>query len=380
MNIRELLKPKTLKEYIGNGTTVKRLKKKLEENEYKGIYIISGRKGCGKSLLVELLLKEIDMSPTYLNLEETSRHKEYKKALIQMPIIPTAYVLDGFDRKKGNNKMVYDKFQKFINEKFVKVFRNLVFIITEESGDIKKKMKNISNIFVIRKLNDKLVFDYIKDILVKNDFTFKNEKIEKSMLQIVEKAEGDFRSVINSIDMFLSDKLDKKNIAYTKDNKTFIDKYQYDKDEKLFTSIGNMYKDLSIDKKLNSYFMNPMLTPLFMYDNTMQYIDPRKVKKDMSSVAELSMTFTDYDLMDTKKREEVAFQLDKYSCVLSCLKPYEIIKGVRKERNQMIRFPSYYGKMKKRDNSLKYKIPVGEMSEIDKHRYGSDKKHLYLLD
>ena len=83
MDIKSIFKPNNLNDYVGNKGTIKKLKDSLEKNDYKGIYIISGKKGYGKSLLIELLLKERDMIPTYLNLEETSKHKEYKKSLLQ---------------------------------------------------------------------------------------------------------------------------------------------------------------------------------------------------------------------------------------------------------------------------------------------------------
>ena len=146
-----------------------------------------------------------------------------------------------------------------------------------------------------------------------------------------------------------------------------------------------MYKNMSISRKMKSYFKNPTLIPLFMYDSSFEYLEPRYFKsknhskKSLDIMYELTMTFTDYDLIDTKKKKEVFYDLEKYSCVLSSIKPYEIIKPIRKKENEKLEFPAYLRKINKKSNDLKFKFNKTDMTEIEEYYYKHDKKFIYLI-
>lgn len=358
MDIIDKLRPKNLNDFIGNKSCIKKLLKTLEDNDFTGIYLISGKQGIGKNLLADLINKKYNFSS--VNIELT---KENYKENIQMfctnSLSKISFVLDNFDLKRKKSAIYkHKKYIKFLNDYHENIKHNLFFLICNSSG-IKKEIKNItlSNILRITK-PEKLNIE-IKNLYEKNNFII-SDKVNSLILEIIIKNEHSIYGSLMTINMMLFGNKNKNKISKTKESIEFVNSYKIDREKELFDSVSIILSN-NTDNEIRSelFFTNYSLIPYFIYDNYLKKIiyekDKYKDKKTqdkyhniiLEDMKNISCSFTDFSILNKKMLETQNYKLINYLSYASVISP---MINLKKHNVDTKRF--FFPKMgyKKKDN------------------------------
>ena len=209
MDIIQKYKPTKLEELIGN-ENIKKLLENIPSDNIPNL-LISGDYGTGKTLLLNIFLKKLDIKKhniLYINLDNDLKKNNIKNSK-----------LFNFLKKSEKNVIIIDNYfeipldKQYILRSFIKNYNiNSSFIIL--LNNITNIIKHLSNYFLIFKLkhiSTNEYFNYMKNIVVKE-----NIHINDDILNYIIEISDNFRDVINNFTIILNYymNIDNENINY----------------------------------------------------------------------------------------------------------------------------------------------------------------------
>lgn len=361
----DTIKPKNIDEIIGNKKVITDIKKFLEQQH--SIIYIYGKTGLGKTLFINSYAKEHNLELINIDINDTEQKNINKKKLLYSSLIPTCYMIKDIDILSKSRKLKHKKFIDFIIKNY-NILNNKLIFITGSGAKIKKIIKNI-NAFQFRKPQDKIILKDILLLLKKRDFTI-TPAGEKLISDIIQKSDFNFETIFKTLEVIISNNKDKKKISNTKEISIFLENYQIDREKELFTLAGDIFSKYKTDtEKMNSFYKEPSLLPLFVFDNSYQLINLKNVKseelkksksktknyiKNLENIRDMANCFSDYSILENYSYQQCNFSLKNYSGYISCISSLKKLQEEKDYKHGMIRFPTYYGKIKKKMNNLGY--------------------------
>jgi replication factor C subunit 1 len=271
-------KPKTTSEIIGNSIAIKKLKSWInnyKKKDSKKSAIISGHHGIGKTISVELSLKEAGYDPQILYPNDIKSHK----------------LMDEIIQFTNYNDSIYNKMCKKINKRYVLIIDEAESItLTSEKNYLmslnkkNNKFKFFPIIFICNTQHSKMITEIRKTACeikfihptymeirshIKNIFKKENISIKKSKVydKIIEFSQYDIRRLMNILQE-LNYLYKEKTIGYN-DIKDFIESSKKkNTDIGLFDATKIILSDYhNLDNILVLYETEKVLLPLMIHEN-----------------------------------------------------------------------------------------------------------------
>ena len=197
MNIIQKYKPTKLEELIGN-ENVKKLLENIPSENIPNL-LISGDYGTGKTLLLNIFLKKLDIKKhniLYINLDNDLKKKNIKNSK-----------LFNFLKKSEKNVIIIDNYseipldKQYILRSFIKNYNNnsSFIILLNNITNIIKHLSNYFLIFKLKHISSNEYFNYMKNIVVKE-----NIHINDNILNYIIEISDNFRDVINNFTIILN--------------------------------------------------------------------------------------------------------------------------------------------------------------------------------
>lgn len=339
MSFLEKFCPKTLKEYVGNNKLIKDLLLEIEKNKKTGCYGITGSIGCGKTLLVKLIAKELKLK--LINVNPNDVNETELKKLFQKSFFKRIILFDDIELYRGPiKKMIFSESKK-------KAKNILVFFTSKEKMTGCKHIKQ----FKLRKLTDVQVSKLIKKIIKEEKIKVSKNKLEDIILKIIKSSNYDIRNTILTLENLCTS--NKKSIKLSKAFNEEIKRSCIDSDIELFDSFKIIFnKKETLKKKEDVFYNNQFMISFLLYDNI------QNIKE--CSINELSYiydTFSESDIIDQKIMKNQDYSLMPYKSILTVAKPFVSI-----EMNKQIGFPSSISKISKlnKNNGIISKILISK--------------------
>jgi hypothetical protein len=361
-NLLEKYKPKTLKGIIGNKKIINKLQKDLIKNKYKGCYLLTGKSGCAKTTIVEIISKEkklkiYDLSVTNIDINE---HKKLFSNSIMQKII----LIDDIDLTSKIRKPIETKL-KVLSDLVNKDRSNLIFLISNENKkSLFKKYKKLNTYSFIKNREVTLV-KYVKLVLKKQNVKLSEKNEEIIIKTLIKNSDDNIRKILINLEIFILSKHN-KTIKYTQNNKNLLNKNVKDKSYNnsydIYREIFKKSDDLIDREKI--YYNDSFVVPNIVYE---YYLKGSKCK-DLNIMNETIQSIGDGDVLD---KRDGNFSRMPYINYLKFIIPTQKCGKVKSQ----IFFPACVSKNKKINNNIKkisqcnFNIPnsdIGYLYEIQK--------------
>lgn len=286
-------KPKKTTDIIGNGMSIKKLKDwitSFNKKETTSSAIVTGTHGVGKTVSVELVLKEAGYDPQILYPNDVKNHKLMEE-LIQF----TNY-----------NNSIYNNMCKKINKKYVLIideaesitltseknyitslnkinhknkFFPIIFICNTQHSKMITEIKKTSLEVKFYQPNDYEIKNFIKKIFKKESMEIKKDKVYD---KIIDFCQSDLRRLLTVLQE-LNYVYKNKTITYT-EIKNFIEtSKKKNTDIGLFDGTNLILDNFSnIDDILVMYETEKVLLPLMIHENYY-----KKIVNNFDSIEEI---------------------------------------------------------------------------------------------
>ncbi len=276
-------KPKSQSEIIGNEKEINIFKDwilNLSSNKIQGI-IISGNQGIGKTLTINLILKELGYIVRIINPNDIKDHRIYDDFNDYYNFINSIYAKIEFGNKNKKIALIFDETENIT----LTSEKKYIMDIYKENN----KSKNVPLIFISNNQHSKLLNDLkrgcneiIFNCPTNNELKtlimniFNNEKIKLETDRIIDKliilSQNDIRRLIN-----LSQELSfhvKNNIITEECLNEFIEKSREKNiDIGLFESTEKILNNyLDYDNIMKLYESEKVLLPLMIHENYLKKI------------------------------------------------------------------------------------------------------------
>ena len=220
---------------IGNKKAFGTLTSLLKKNQNKGIYLLHGPSGTGKTSFVENFNKEYKMLLVNVTVSSTALNEDALKKVFAYTFLKKLIIIDDCDLATSDESIT----KRIINNMNTVIkcintsSRILVFIISKECVSTFKNIKDV-NIIKFTKVREEAIKKYVVDVLEERKIVI-NEKVRDKILKdIIDKSNGNVRKVMTNIELLVSSK---NNIKYTQKNITMMGKFNQDKTYKNLTDI-----------------------------------------------------------------------------------------------------------------------------------------------
>lgn len=327
----EKYEPRQIEDICGNQTLFRKVEKDMLLNRKRGIYLFYGKNGCGKTLFCNLLCKKYKIYKIYITIENIS--EKYLQSLKRSnSIIKRAIIIDGIDLfHKTELKILKDS--GLLDKK-----NELVFLISNDNKEFKKN--KVIKKFCFRKILDSQVLKFLKNIIQLEGYKL-SDNIDYMLDLVIKEANGDIRFILINLDLFLLSLGDK--VKYSQKNQDYIKKnILINREVGFFKCSGKSLLECDINKQLTYYFENQTV-PMYHFEYYPQF-----KKASLVNLADMSKSICDGDIISNN----INWALKKYESIMGCTTPVVIGGGYR----GMARFPQYWGKIRKRDNNLHFKL------------------------
>jgi len=298
----------------------------IEDNKRKGSLIITGLHGCGKTTIINLILKELKYD--IININNLDSHT----------IINTEFIIKITNKNfYENNKKVLliDELESIITTNDKENIFNIIkennfgrwmpiIIITNNQHNKKlNEIKKYSNEIKIKSLNNDEILILLNKISKINNINFINDDIKKNM---IEHSQNDIRRLIML--------LDEIKITY---NDNIIDNEKYNKfieilkkknkDLDLFGATEKLLKNYTnINDCLELQQTESTLIPLMIDENSYKFINYDKYN-------EVLETFSKADILENYIFEEQNWDLCDIFGYVSCSIPSYLINKYSNKNN-----------------------------------------------
>jgi replication factor C subunit 1 len=327
-------RPTKLNDFIGNKKLIQPLINWLlnwdPKNKKTKCALISGLNGIGKSLLVELILNTNDFNIINLSIDD-DRDKETINKTIK-PLLKTKKTFDG----KENALVVSDIDSSGGDYGFISCLTECIKeteipIICICDDRYSQNIKPILNYCYDVKLT-KPTYDEVY-VLIYKVVTAEKIKISKSRVdKLYEQSNGDIRYILNALQLGIKKSDTSKNIQSSN----------------IFDTTGKLLSmDLSIDDKVNYYWMSHDIHTLMVHENYVSNTLSAKCEaKKLENLAYSADSLSDADLVDN------VFNFDLTSYVA-----LNTIKASSKcNKKGQIKFPQFLGKISTMNKNKREKL------------------------
>jgi replication factor C subunit 1 len=327
-------RPTKLNDFIGNKKLIQPLINWLlnwdPKNKKTRCALISGLNGIGKSLLVELILNTNDFNIINLSIDD-DRDKETINKTIK-PLLKTKKTFDG----KENALVVSDIDSSGGDYGFISCLTECIKeteipIICICDDRYSQNIKPILNYCYDVKLT-KPTYDEVY-VLIYKVVTAEKIKISKSRVdKLYEQSNGDIRYILNALQLGIKKSDTSKNIQSSN----------------IFDTTGKLLSmDLSIDDKVNYYWMSHDIHTLMVHENYVSNTLSAKCEaKKLENLAYSADSLSDADLVDN------VFNFDLTSYVA-----LNTIKASSKcNKKGQIKFPQFLGKISTMNKNKREKL------------------------
>ena len=311
-------KPKTTKDIIGNEKVYNKLINDLKNNKHKGIYVLSGPPGTGKSSFVETYCKTnkykmIKVNHTDIQTKHTVKTFIKKALVVEIPFL--------------NKKAEIKKAMILLRKSYVAVF----IIVPEYKSSLFKG----SNSYKTKSLQTKEVMKYLNDLIVKEEVTFSNDIIKK---KLIESSSNDLRQMLSNFDLLTRNK---KNIKYTSGTKTILESTKNDEVYK-----DNIYENIykgDMHRRANAFYSDQFIVQNVIYEGV-----PR-MRTTISNMADMYETLCDADILTEQQNRTQDYGMMPYINYINVIPTM-----IYKEPLGTPKYPGLFMKLKKKGNGLKY--------------------------
>lgn len=275
-------KPDNLKDFVGNGYSIKILNKWLNDvknpTNKQMIAMIHGPFGIGKSLLAELILKDYNIIECHSgNMSEKSKFFEKIEKIISSKSIdeslfdakPSALIIDGIDKNLGDG-VYYKRFLDLL-EKYKEKLQTPIICVSSYQN-LKKKYNTPSKVCIV-----KLDYPETNEMIKFCEKVQKNENlnISKSSIELMISASRyDFRKLLHYFKLLsigkqkkLYNKKDIRKIIEFSETDVFYSAYEIIEE----TFNDNITKDIE-DTISHCHTDQPLIMDL-LYSNVTNGID-----------------------------------------------------------------------------------------------------------
>lgn len=198
MEIIKKYQPTSFDEFIGNSNVISSLKSISKKDKIPNI-MISGDIGTGKTLLLNLFIKSLDVKPE--NILRVNLNEDLKKNNIKNS------KLFNFLKKPIRNLIIIDNYeeialdQQYIIRSFLKNYNkhSIFLIFLNNTSNI---IEHLTHYFLIFKLKPNTSRDYMK--FLKRIVKEEDIKISQYILKYIIEISHNFREVINNLTIVLN--------------------------------------------------------------------------------------------------------------------------------------------------------------------------------
>jgi replication factor C subunit 1 len=357
-------KPEILENIIGNTSSINSIKTWFEnwytsKTHSKNICaLLSGPNGIGKTLTVELLIKQNNLNPIMLNPDE----KADKEHIVNI-ILPSIQRQKSFTNKQNifviHDIDCYDDYG-FISSIVNCLKETKIPVIATCNDRYAQSLKPLIHYCLdikFQKPSTNDISKFVKSILKKESISMNDTNLN----QLIEDSNCDIRNVLNNLELFSSGNTNTKNVgignsANVKD-KTNSNLFEV---TKLFMS-----QNVELDDKQILFWMNNDILPLMIHENyPMNNIKMKNEASYLHNIAESIHSLSDIDLFEKDIHMNGNWELMPYTAWFS-------MNAVANcHAKNMINFTSFFEKRVSKKQTMTY----NDTGYIDNHITKSSSK------
>lgn len=309
---------------IGNKKVYDKLINDLKKNKHKGVYVISGPPGTGKSSFVETYCKKnkyklVVVDHTSIATKHIVKTFMKKALLIEMPVL----------NKKSEIKKAMTLLRKS---------RVVVFIIAPE---YKSTLFKGSNSYKTKSLKSKDLYPFLNNMIKEEGVTFSNDIIKK---KLIESSSNDIRQLITNFEFLVSDK---KNIKYTKNTKTILESTKNNEVYK-----DNIYENIykgDVTRRMAVFYSDQFIVQNVVYENT------SRMQTSIENIADMYESICDADIITDQQNKTQDYSLLPYINAINM-----IPTTLYKEPRTTPRYPGLFMKLMKKKGKKFHSEIAGE--------------------
>jgi DNA polymerase III delta prime subunit len=324
-------KPTHLENFVGNKPAIKSLNEWLKSSTATKCALISGSNGTGKTLLIELILRDY-------NVLNVSNDEEINQTYFNKI---TTFLTMKTDVNKKKNVIVFHDIDTIGYNGFI---RFLVDCIKETSVPIvcscddryKQSLKPILKGVLDVKLQkplDNEIFNFIGNIVLKEKIKINTIRLKS----LISESNGDIRSIMNKLE-FGTAMCSKKDVASSN----------------IFETTGKLLSiDEDFQRKYETYWLANDIHCLMIHEN---YVTNQLVTKDevrrLDSLYEAAHALSCCDTIDSSRYEngDCSWELEDYTTCNAIM----ATNGCNKRNN--IQFPQFLGRIKETNKRKREKF------------------------
>ncbi len=331
-------KPMKLNEVIGHKEQIKEITNWLSTWPSKGsAVLITGPPGIGKTTVAKLIAKEFGISVTEYNASDTRSASKMKEILVTdtYRMKRDLIIMDEVDGMSGSDRGGIAALAKIIRSGKIPP----LICIANDRGS--QKLKPLLNACTDIKFSRPIKTTIAKELIsiVKKEGLAMSEV---DLIELCEKSGNDIRSILNSLQLSVSDQLNNKDQILRQD--------MFSATQKLF----NERDKLTLSDAEQLVFVDYSMIPLMVQE---AYI--ASAKSDLDAVVKASETLSFGDCIDHRIQREQAWQLlPNY-----VTNTVAVTKTTRGPAPYNI-FPQLLGKTSK---SMKHRRQINEIAQKHHH-------------
>jgi len=347
-------KPEKLENIIGNAPCIKCLqnwfenwytekepktetKTKSKTTSKNTCALLSGPNGIGKTLAVDLLIKQYDLNPISLNPDEKT-DREY----ITKTIIPSIQTTKSFAKKQNifviHDIDCYDDYG-FISSIVSCLKATKIPVIATCNNRYDQSLKPLTPYCLdvkFQKPNASDIIKFVKQIIKKESITISDAKLN----QLIEDSNCDIRNILSNLQLLGG------NMNMNSKDKTNPNIFEMTKQF--------MSQNVELDDKQRLFWTNNDLLPLMIHENyPANNIKMKNEATHLNNIAESIHSLSDIDLFEKDIHMNGNWELMPYTAWCS-------IKSVANCHSKtMIKFTSFFEKRASKKQTMNYELGSG---------------------
>ncbi|ELR24992.1 replication factor rfc1 c terminal domain containing protein [Acanthamoeba castellanii str. Neff] len=380
----EKYKPKSTKEVIANPAAVKKLQDWLQGWQrsevqrakrgeapargatQKNAALLSGPPGIGKTTTAHLVAAECGYYALEFNASDTRSKKMIKEHLAQSTENRgLAEFFTGRGGEDGKTVLIMDEVDGMSSgdrggmaEIIALIKKTHIPIICLCNDRASAKVRSLANYCLdiqLQKPTTQQILGRVTQILQRENIAIDNA----TLTRIVDASNGDVRQLLNMLQMLTVKSKDLGTLSAPELQERLrtslkeVELGPLDAVNKLFNATE--YQKLSLDAKLDLYFIDPSFVPLFIQENYL-HCRPRRARNvsrnpeverlvEMDLISQAADSFSEADLFDVAIHRDQDWSLAPIHGVFSAIRPAEFMTGNLAGR---IDFPKWLGKFSSR--------------------------------
>jgi replication factor C subunit 1 len=338
-------KPENLENIIGNKTCINSIQSwfenwyPLKTNSQNICALVSGPNGIGKTLMVELFIKNMDLNPIQLNPDECA-DKEY----IIKTILPSIKRIKSFTNKQNifviHDIDCYDDYG-FISSIIACLKETKIPVIATCNGRYDQSLKPLIPYCLdikFQKPSSNDIVKFIKPILKKDSIPM-NDAI---LNQLIEDSNCDIRNILNNLELLSCGKIKNTDNSANIKDKTNSNIFEV---TKLFMS-----QNVELNDKQILFWTNNDILPLMIHENyPVNNIKMKDESSYLNNISDSIHSLSDIDLFEKDIHMNGNWELMPYTAWFS-------MNAVTNcHAKTMIKFTSFFEKRTSKKQTMNYK-------------------------